>query len=63
VRFIDWFMMGALFILCVFASIDTETQNEESEIYCEMVEMFNQTGGEYGWPDYKETFEKECKPK
>jgi len=23
-----------------------------------MVEMFNQTGGEYGWPDYKETFER-----
>ena len=59
-RFIDWLMMGALFILCVFSSIDTETQNEETKTYCEMVEMFNQTGGDYGWPDYKETFDKEC---
>ena len=59
-RFIDWLMMGALFILFVFASIDTENQNEETETYCEMVEIFNQTGGEYGWPDYKETFDKEC---
>ena len=56
----DWFVVFVFFMLVLTIVFPTETQNEESEIYCEMVEMFKQTGGDYGWPDYKETFDKEC---
>ena len=56
----DWFVVFVFFMLVLTIVIPTENQNEETETYCEMVEMFNQTGGEFGWPDYKETFDKEC---
>lgn len=29
--------------------------------YCEMVALYKDTRGEYGWPDYKGTYEEECK--
>jgi len=25
--------------------------------YCEMVEIHNETGGEYGWPPYRDNIE------
>jgi len=28
--------------------------------YCEMVDAYNQTGGDFGWPDYENKFDKEC---
>ena len=56
----DWFVVFVFFMLVLTIVFPTENQTEETEIYCEMVEIFNQTGGEYGWPDYKETFDREC---
>ena len=56
----DRFVVFVFFMLVLTIVFATENQNEQSEIYCEMVEMFKQTGGGYGWPDYKETFNKEC---
>lgn len=29
--------------------------------YCEMHALYQATGGESGWPDYRVTFEEECK--
>jgi len=51
-----------LFVVFVFFIIlfSAEPPDEQSKIYCEMVELFNQTGGDYGWPDYNENFDKEC---
>lgn len=34
---------------------------QEQSLYCEMVTTFNNTGGEFGWPDYKGTYEETCK--
>lgn len=28
--------------------------------YCEMVDTWNETDGEYGWPDYNENFDEVC---
>lgn len=28
--------------------------------YCEMVGIYKQTGGEYGWPDFKGIYDEEC---
>jgi len=48
-----------LSIACAFLMVDFEpTKNNE---YCENVEVFKQTKGEYGWPDYKEIYDEQCK--
>lgn len=32
----------------------------EGRQYCEMVSIYQQTGGEYGWPDFKRIYEEHC---
>lgn len=34
---------------------------QQRALYCEMVETFKNTGGEYGWPDYKGAYGRDCK--
>lgn len=29
--------------------------------YCEMHALYIETQGEYGWPDYRDIYEEECK--
>ena len=65
----DWgFLRTALLALltsAVLASLILEDQPDELEqeqaLYCEMVATHKTTGGEYGWPDYKGTYERACK--
>ena len=57
----DWFVVFVFFMIVLTIVFPTENQNEQSEIYCEMVLIHNQTGGEFGWPDYNENFDRECK--
>lgn len=35
------------------ASVDA---TQERATYCEMVKMYKNTGGDYGWPDYNNSF-------
>ena len=56
----DWFVVFVFFIIVLGIIFPENMENEESEIYCEMVLIHKQTGGEFGWPDYKETFDREC---
>ena len=37
---------------------DLEMQRRE---YCEMVKLYQDTRGEYGWPDFKQTAGRDCK--
>ena len=39
---------------------DLEVQQIEGDTYCTMHQLWIDTGGDFGWPDYKNTF-KECK--
>ena len=32
----------------------------EAGVYCEMVELFQDTNGEFGWPDYKGIYNNTC---
>ena len=65
----DWgFLRAALLALltsAVLASLILEDQPDElvqeQALYCEMVETFKTTGGEYGWPDYRGVYERACK--
>lgn len=33
---------------------------EVDQHYCDMVRIFQQTEGEFGWPDYKGVYDEEC---
>lgn len=33
---------------------------QQRALYCEMVETFKNTGGEYGWPDYHGAYGRDC---
>ena len=47
--------------MAVFLSdTDLEVQQIESDTYCEMHQLWIDTDGDFGWPDYKNIF-KECK--
>jgi uncharacterized protein YceK len=44
---------------CVDSSLEKELQAQQKQ-YCEMVETHKNTGGQHGWPDYKNVYEEKC---
>jgi len=46
---------AALFLamLSIMGNIEAEDRRQERDRYCDMVDMWNETDGEYGWPPYK----------
>ena len=59
-------VLGGLVVLGLIALgnvIDDQPDDLEQQraLYCEMVEAFKATGGEYGWPDYKGSYGRDCK--
>jgi len=48
-----------LLVLLVASSDNAEMQVQEQQ-YCEMVELFIQTNGREGWPDYNESYKTSC---
>lgn len=59
-------LLGGLVVLGLITLsnvIDGQPDDLEQQraLYCEMVETFKNTGGEYGWPDYKGSYERDCK--
>ena len=58
-------VLGGLVVLGLIALgnvIDGQPDDLEQQraLYCEMVETFKNTGGEYGWPDYKGAYRRDC---
>lgn len=59
---------GTLFVLMIlFASLwllwVLETEQPEpwqARQYCEMVQLYKDSNGENGWPDYRSTFANQC---
>lgn len=53
---------GAGFEPTTFGFLGTmdDIQAEQNE-YCAMVQLYLDTEGEYGWPDYTGNFENKCK--
>jgi len=63
-------LLGIITIICIvmFAMIGMSTsqtsdlallQDANTE-YCEMVELWNNSNGDLGWPDYKNTYNRDC---
>ena len=48
----------ALALVLAFAS-SAEPISQDKQ-YCEMVQIWNQTNGEHGWPDYNNNAEEIC---
>jgi hypothetical protein len=47
-------------VLAAFALAGCEDPQLEADQYCEMVKLYQTSGGEYGWPDYKQNYEENC---
>jgi hypothetical protein len=45
-------VIGLCVVLCVIALSATEEPNP-NDMYCDMVQVYKDTGGVYGWPAYK----------
>jgi hypothetical protein len=43
-----------LFILaaCAVSTTDYNYEKRQEQLYCDMVQTFQESNGEYGWPDY-----------
>ena len=64
----ETFVLGCVVIVLGLAvalggvAVDQSDDLEQQRaLYCEMVETFKNTGGEYGWPDYKGSYGRDCK--
>lgn len=57
-------MVCGLWLLAIAALLffiePTDTVSVEVTQYCEMVDLYKQSGGESGWPDYQQTYRSEC---
>ena len=54
-------IVGLAVLAVTLADGQPDELDQEQALYCEMVEAFKDTGGEYGWPDYKGVYERACK--
>tara|TARA_R110000822_G_scaffold144974_2_gene283763 strand:+ start:290 stop:472 length:183 start_codon:yes stop_codon:yes gene_type:complete len=55
---IGLFLIAAILLVSIS---DSEIEQDADQNYCEMVTLFQQSNGDLGWPDYKNTYEKGCK--
>jgi hypothetical protein len=44
-------------ILSIIIRAETPQDNPEARVYCEMRKIFEDTNGEFGWPDYRSDIE------
>ncbi|QQM14088.1 hypothetical protein pVco14_038 [Vibrio phage pVco-14] len=47
-------------ILMAVGQMEKQDEAMALEHYCQMVEIFQQTDGENGWPDYDNIYESQC---
>ena len=52
----------ALFVLaaCVVSTMDYEDENRQEQLYCDMFRIYQESNGEYGWPDYNKNAKEIC---
>ena len=53
--------LGALIIYTLGHASGPDDRDLAWVEYCEMHSLYKATGGESGWPDYKGTYEEDCK--
>jgi len=60
-------MNNYILVTCLAAALgllawltNSEEPMPEEVQYCEMVDIWQDTDGEYGWPDFKDNYDKVC---
>jgi hypothetical protein len=54
-------LVGVLsLILGLVGNADYEDALDEEALYCQQTQLFQRTGGQSGWPDYKDIREEAC---
>jgi hypothetical protein len=47
--------IAVLALITLAACVDSQGEDLEHKHHCEMVGIYTQSNGEYGWPDYNNT--------
>jgi hypothetical protein len=47
--------LALLALITLAACVDSQGEELEHKHHCEMVGIYTQSNGEYGWPDYNNT--------
>jgi len=52
----------SLFILaaCAVSTFDYDDEEQQRQLYCNMYAIFQESNGEYGWPDYNSNAAEIC---
>ena len=48
--------MLVLFVVCVALLSSMPPEPNPEDLYCEMTQLYKDTGGEFGWPDYNSKY-------
>lgn len=55
-------LVGAFILLLgAVGSLDAQDADNRQALYCSMVEAYQKTNGEHGWPDYNQNAAEVCK--
>jgi len=54
-------LLAILIALAVLGVLDTDEMQRQAARYCDNVNLWQSTGGQAGWPDYKQQVEEVCK--
>ena len=52
---------GAVIWMVDDAATNGDELSQEQRLYCEMVQIHNESNGHYGWPDYRGVARRVCK--
>ena len=55
-----FFGLWAVLSLIDIPADKSDDLEQQHVLYCQMVETYKTTGGEYGWPDYKGSYKRDC---
>lgn len=53
-----WVLLGAAMLGLGALAVSLP---EPADPYCEMVTIYQQSGGQYGWPDYRGNYNEVCR--
>ena len=48
-------VLAILVVLLAIKFGDKQPDTSQEQLHCEMVQLYTETNGEYGWPDYNNT--------
>jgi hypothetical protein len=56
-----WLLILLVLGLGWVGNMDLEDAIQADRNYCYMVKQYKESDGSYGWPDYSDRFDKDCK--